>query len=228
VLRRKTTSWWLLGVLLFYLLVAPLVSTEPEFPFVQVLATFLMLGVLSGLSYSKKYLAIGIGLAVPAIVCSWIDRHFHHDGLAFAAVVFGVTELIYIAYLTIAHLWKQRRVDGDMLRLAIIGYLLIGAAWTGLYAIALYFDRGAIVPLPMDPDNPAVIDQNRARGALTYFSFVTMSTLGYGDIAPKTELARSLAMFQALLGQAYIAFVVAKLVALYIINNPSDAEREEV
>ena len=50
---------------------------------------------------------------------------------------------------------------------------------------------------------------------LLYFSYVTISTLGYGDMAPLTRIARSWATIEAIIGQFYLAFVVARLVSLY-------------
>ena len=53
----------------------------------------------------------------------------------------------------------------------------------------------------------------------TYFSFVTMTTLGYGDITPVTENARTLAWLEALIGQLYLAVMVAGFVAVHISEN---------
>ena len=59
----------------------------------------------------------------------------------------------------------------------------------------------------------------RGTGFFTYFSFVTMSTLGYGDIAPVSTAARSTAWIQAVLGQLYLAISVAALVGVHIAKN---------
>jgi hypothetical protein len=53
---------------------------------------------------------------------------------------------------------------------------------------------------------------------LIYFSFVTLTTLGYGDIAPKNELAHNLAILQALTGQIYLVVIMARLVSLAVVS----------
>jgi hypothetical protein len=49
-----------------------------------------------------------------------------------------------------------------------------------------------------------------------YYSFVTLATIGYGDIVPRSELARSLATMEAIMGQLYLAVMIARLVSLYV------------
>jgi len=61
-------------------------------------------------------------------------------------------------------------------------------------------------------------DAPSLRRALLYFSFVTQTTMGYGDITPATPLARSLATLQAIAGQLYLTVLVARLVALQIVH----------
>ena len=53
-------------------------------------------------------------------------------------------------------------------------------------------------------------------GASVYFSFVTLTTLGYGDILPLTDRARSLAYLEAVIGQIYLAVLVGKLVGMFV------------
>ena len=59
---------------------------------------------------------------------------------------------------------------------------------------------------------------------LTYFSFVTLTTLGYGDIVPRTRMARMLAQLEAVTGQFYLAILVARLVALQIVHASRESQ----
>jgi hypothetical protein len=215
VLHRKTSSKLLLAILIGYMFFAPLIDAAPGLPIGPIIATVLMLGLLAGISYARGLLLIGVALAVPAIALDWLARHDGGVGVRIAARTFSTATLCYVAYLTIRHLWHQKRVDGEMLREAVVVYLLIGAAFVGLYAVVLNINPDAIRGIAAEN-----IDERLSE--LTYFSFVTMTTLGYGDIVPQSEFARSLAMFQALAGQAYIAFVIAKLVAIYTVTHDPD------
>ena len=87
---------------------------------------------------------------------------------------------------------------------AVSGYLLVGLAWAALYRLVVLSDVNAL---------PALLD--KSRWDYVYFSFTTLTTLGYGDIAPASALARSLAMLEAVIGPLYLTILVARLVALY-------------
>ena len=57
---------------------------------------------------------------------------------------------------------------------------------------------------------------------MIYYSFVTMTTLGYGDITPKIHVAATLAYVQALIGQLYVAILIARLVSMYSTQSDED------
>ena len=98
---------------------------------------------------------------------------------------------------------------------AVCGYLFIGLCWTMLYVAllhvnleALQFDNPVTAPLGINNDFRISFSQ------LVYFSFVTMSTLGYGDIVPRIPLALTLTWTQSVIGQFYLAVLVARLVGV--------------
>lgn len=95
---------------------------------------------------------------------------------------------------------------------AICVYLLIGLAWAAVYAA---IDR--IEPQSFDFNNHRTITTSHGQthtnfSQMIYFSFVTMSTLGYGDVSPKTAIAESATWMQSVVGQLYLAILIAKLV----------------
>jgi len=94
-----------------------------------------------------------------------------------------------------------QRVQG-----AVAAYLLLGLAWAAAYAFVAALAPGAFAT--------ARPESTHSRSYL-YFSFVTLTTLGYGDITPVHHAARSLAMLEALTGQLYPAILIARLVTLH-------------
>jgi hypothetical protein len=93
----------------------------------------------------------------------------------------------------------------------IAGYLLIGLAWTHAYQLleqlapaTIHFEHGLAERLPRQPNY------------LIYFSFMTLTTVGYGDVHPVTPAARSLAVAEALVGQLYLAILIASLVGMAV------------
>lgn len=106
-------------------------------------------------------------------------------------------------------------VDTDKIYGALCVYLLIGYAWAFGYAILDQVQPGAFVI----PDGPMTAPDHVERVMrMRYFSFVTLTTVGFGDITPRSAAARTLATLEAIMGQIYLAVLVARLVGLHIVH----------
>ncbi len=128
----------------------------------------------------------------------------------FLLTIGSTIALFLIATWSIArHVFRQPRVTVDTIRGAICVYLLLGIIWTLGFAVVTFFDHSAFPAL--DP----VGDPAGVYNSLQYFSFVTLTTLGYGDITPHGLAARQLAVAEAIVGQLYIAVAIAWLVGMY-------------
>ena len=90
---------------------------------------------------------------------------------------------------------------------AIAVYLLLGVGWASAYQVAEHFFPGSFTSTTAQPVGP---------NDWLYFSFVTLTTVGYGDMVPVHRVARSLATGEALTGQIYIAVLLARLVSLQV------------
>jgi hypothetical protein len=125
----------------------------------------------------------------------------------------GGSALLLFAYTTIFVLWRvlrSERVTGDTLCGAIAVYLMIGLTWSLGYVLLEYLQPGSY-QLAGGP--------RRATGKdLLYFSYVTLATLGYGDVVPVTDGARSLAVLEGLCGTIYMAILVARLIGLHLAH----------
>jgi hypothetical protein len=101
------------------------------------------------------------------------------------------------------------QVDVNRVMGAVCVYMMLGVFWGISYVLIGLFDSSAFTGIT-STDYDALVPQ------LFYFSFVTMTTLGYGDISPVAPLARSLAYLQAVIGQMYVAILVAGLVSAHV------------
>jgi voltage-gated potassium channel len=128
--------------------------------------------------------------------------------------------LIFFAYITFQLLrgvLRQRDITRETISMSISVYLLMGLTWGFLFA--LIYDRhpqafsfaGSTTPLSERTIFPT----------LTYFSFTTLSTIGYGDIAPVMMQARYAAVAEGITGQFYLAILVARLVGIYMSQSES-------
>lgn len=126
----------------------------------------------------------------------------------------GFSGVSMIALVTIlGFVLRARSVRGEEIFAAIAAYMLLGFFFSYLY-IALH---GSGL------DAPAFTGLAELNGTveskMIYFSFVTLTTLGYGDVSPVNDYARSLATFEAMTGQLFIAVLLARLVALQTMNS---------
>ena len=122
-------------------------------------------------------------------------------------------QVVYILYLGIAaylilrNIFLAPQITIDTIRGAICVYLLIGLVWALLYGITASLDSQAF-------SQPII--EIESYGRAVYFSFTTLTTLGYGDIIPVSPLAKMLTNLEAMIGQLYPAILIAILVGGYL------------
>jgi hypothetical protein len=159
--------------------------------------------VLTG---ERRTLYVLIGLA---IVLRWLSARGPQAPMLsiLAAVTWGVIALV-AAYRAVRFSLSSVRIDAERVYAALSAYLLIGVCWGVAYAAMTRVLPGSLLSGGVVP--PAGIGM----GDAIYFSFVTLATLGYGDLVPATPAMRGLAVFEAVIGQLYLALLVARLVGL--------------
>ena len=107
------------------------------------------------------------------------------------------------------------RPTGERIFGALCAYIFIGMLFALVYAHVAYRDHSAF-SVSNDAMSERLSSESSLMPVFTYFSFVTLTTLGYGDITPVAEHARTLAWLEALIGQLYLAVMVAGFVAQHI------------
>lgn len=158
-------------------------------------------------------------LAVPAL---WVSAAIDQPVLFVLSCAGNAAFCLLLAGLLLARVMRQYVADWQSITGTVVAYLLLGLAWAMLYwATERIGSEGATFSQSQRMASPLTGREVAAFSQMVYFSFVTMSTLGYGDIAPQTPLARTLAWMQAVTGQFYIAVLVARLVAELRLNRKS-------
>ncbi len=110
----------------------------------------------------------------------------------------------------ILHIFSEIKVTFDTIQGGVSIYLLIGIFWTLIYGIIATINSESF---------DLTINENSMGFPFLYFSFTTLTTLGYGDIVPKSEWAMVLSTLEALTGQIFLAVFIARLVGLHIIQH---------
>ena len=132
------------------------------------------------------------------------------EGVRFMA---AAVLLLYSVGITIDYLRHRREIDQESLAAAAAVYLLFGIACGGLYAALSVWAPGGLVFAGVS-GVPDLHDH-------VYFSFVVLTTIGFGDVVPSDALHRSLAMLEGIAGVFYLAVVISRLVSLYHRQNGS-------
>jgi len=211
----------LLAVLAAFFALLPWVAAagRPGFGFTAIFAIVLVVAIYA-ISHDHK-LAFAAGV-IAALAMTLRVAHLAHESDAVDAVGWGFAGLfvLLVAAIVLRHVLAPGRVDGDRIAGAVCVYLLLGLAWAFAYALVAVLDPTAFRGL----------GPGGREAELIYYSFVTLTTLGYGDVVPATPAARTLAWMEAVAGQMYVAVTVAGLVGLWIAHSMgggSDERRGE-
>jgi voltage-gated potassium channel len=216
--HSKTGNYaFLLSGLLILFLLMPLLSTFPALAknaflmrvTLQTGYSGLMLLGIWGLPREGNLFRFGLTLALLNVTFTIVN--IFYDGIAIELGLNAVVLLFSICSAVIAakHVFEGTQVDRNLLFGAMCVYLLMGLIWAILYGLLLQFWPGAF-------NGMEGVEGKVPMDTLLYYSFVTLAGLGYGDITPVVPLARTLAYFEVISGQLYIAVMLAGLVGLFL------------
>ena len=218
--RRFSTVQLLIALALFFIWAPFVEEIEGGELIVSGLFSLVLLAGIVAVADRKRVLVIAIVLAIPAIAGRWIN-HFRPDLIPPA--VFLVAGLILIAFVVgnlLRFVLRAPSVNTEVLCASISAYLMLGLMWTMAYWLVDQLTPGGAFSFNT---NTGTRSMNGFTGF--YFSFITLSTVGYGDITPVSRIARWLAAMEAMTGLLYVAVLIARLVSLY--SAPGSAEQRE-
>jgi len=199
----------LLATVLFFLAAMPFAADTvlATFRFPLLFAVVLVAGVWT-VSERRHELWIALGLALPAFAGSLAYERHMGSQLGPAGLVVGAAFLGFAGFVVVRAVLREDRVTLDTLLGGVLVYFLIGLMFALLFA--------ALLALSPEALRFEVADAGDSFEAMLYYSYVTLTTLGYGDIVPRSEVARMLAAGEATVGQLYLAVLIARLVGLHI------------
>jgi len=210
------------ALLLFCLITSLLVPAYFENQIIRGVAlrgmlALILLASLYLIAYQLRELLIGIVLAVPILLANWWSGLLPQPWKVYIASAFCVVFLCYISIFIFRFIFETKHISLNMIFAAICLYLYIGLIWTFIYLVTEVSRPGSFsfpTELPGDPE--ALMHSLQSN--FSYFSYVTLATLGYGDVTPLTMFARAWAILETLTGQFYLAVVVARLIGLFIAD----------
>jgi hypothetical protein len=181
--------------------------------------------VVVSVSHSRAWKWFTLGLGLPAALLGLLRLSIAADPVVVAHHLFAAAFLAYAVGATLRFIFACGRVTLDTLFASLCVYLLLGVAWALAYSTIDVLDPAAFssTQRPGEPTPGLRIDQGGTTAAL-YFSFTTLTTLGYGDIVPVSPIARMLTSVEAITGQLYLTVLVARLVGLHISESLSPGQ----
>jgi hypothetical protein len=204
--RIPKHSVLLIGIILF-IFVFPLINKGfASQIFITVSYSIMLLSVGAIIEQKTKWL---IKIITIAIFLQWIAFFITFESfpiLDIISFVFSMTTFIITTFIMIQQIVLSRRVDAKLILESIIGYLLIGVIFTLVNVLITIFNPNAI----------GFTNANAHIGEIIYYSFVTVTTIGYGDISPISQFARSSAILFGLIGQLYLTIIIAFIIGKYL------------
>lgn len=211
----------LLVSLVVTVILAPMVEAH-QFSGSILLTIVLLTGILA-VRRERHILVATLVLVIPALTARWISEWFDSTQSLATVVAQSLLAiyLLFIAVVVLLAVLGHEKVTPQTVSGAVCVYLLIAFVFACLYGIVEFSMPGSLdfSGTRIGADNPSM--ENTAFPRLLYFSFVTLTTLGYGDIVPVSGAARSLTISETLAGQLFLAAFVARLVGSMIATRRS-------
>ena len=213
----------LLGALALLLFAEPFVESFAGAVFFDVFLAVTIVSVVIACSARRLHLVIGLTLAV-LLQLSLVYRTIHQvEAIGTAHSLLAIALFGYVTALVLSDVFQHSdRVSSDTIYGALAGYLLLGVTWTFAFSLLESLQPGSFSG--MDPEaGGASAVYRRFIG----YSFVTLTTLGYGNIVPTNARADALATWEAIVGQVYLTVLVARLVALNLRDRGGPGARSD-
>ena len=197
--------YFLNAALLIFIIVPPFLPNEFAFRnSILILSTFILAFVILIIPRQPRKLALWKWIMVLLLFFPWLmgnDQYFDVFILLVLALLYS-----YTSYRIILIILKEKNVDLKVVAGSVVGYLMVGLSFTFICAILVMFY----------PDAYRSTAEMESPYSFIYYTFITLSTLGYGDVVPAIPQSQALSIFITIFGQFYMVVVVAVIVGKFL------------
>jgi len=213
-------------LLLCVLLIPPYFEDTPWIgDFWRWLFTLVLLWALYTVAGSRRVLILAALVLIPTMASTWGAAPGRET---YTAYIDNITNIIYFALICAflgQYILTNRRVTLEVIFAAMCLYMILAILWAAIYTnLELYYSNSFTFNGLFAAE--AGFEQDGIFREMIYYSFVTLSTLGYGDILPVHKVAQSWAAVEAMIGQFFIAIVIARLVSVYTVEEEESANED--
>ena len=179
----------------------------------SLLVTFVLISAVITISGRSKFAILAVILIIPSLILSWATLISDSNELLLLSKTFSLGVLALVTFSIFLEVVRSKTpIPKHVIWGAIAVYLLIGMSFAMLFQLTEVVTAGSFY-YGVDPSKVLNFSD------FIYFSYVTLATLGYGDIVPMTSQARSFAILEAITGSLYLAVLIAKIVSLSIASS---------
>ena len=199
----------LLIFIIIMLIVGPLFDEFVQLSILMdILWSAIFVSAIYAVSQKKRHILIAVLLALPMLGSIWTKYFVQNKALLVVGSLCGAAFILFAIIQMLIFIYSHKEVTRDLIVGAAVVYLLMALMWTFIFVVVETLHPGSF-------NLPGGVDIEATRHFL-YYSFVTLTTLGYGDITPITTMARSLCILEAVIGQLYLVVQVAWLVGVHV------------
>lgn len=223
--RTRLASWQFGQLAVFFILLLLVLPLLHHGVLVKSVTTLFVLNSLLVADSSSPDAHVlrwaGWTMWIVAALSNVVEEFHLNEALTFTTKIVAISShtLLFLicAASILSVVFRAGRITLDGIFASVVAYQLIGLFFAQIYTLALLLNPDSLhLPDSVPPNT------ENFQVEMIYFSFVTLATLGYGDILPDTNLTRSVAIVEAIIGQFYVAVIVAVLVSAFVSQRMQD------
>ena len=195
----------LISLVLFFIIYPMLEQSIVATRVLNLLFLWILLSGVYAIANTRGPLIFSLTLVVLTTVLRWAYYFYELNSLSILESMGNVILFVFIGVHILQFILRQRIITAELIYAGLSVYLIFGLAWASIYQIIDMWQPGSFIVSKLE--NP-----RQDFFQMWYFSMVTLTTLGYGDIAPVSMIARSFVVMEAIMGQFYLAILIASLV----------------
>lgn len=182
--------------------------------------TAVLLAAIFNCNHRKSVKEAAMVIGIPVIIANWSSLFYPAEWLFIVALCGSLLFLVF-AIFSLLHRVLLSRVTSDVLRGTVCVYFMIGFAFSITYVILELLYPGSFHGLDVAK---SFFAHGHYHAEMAYFSFITLLAVGYGDITPLSSTTQMLAVSEALIGEFYLAILVARIVTIYAYRAKEQAK----
>lgn len=203
-----------LGALVLFIIMSPFSERLTDSSLLEgVFLTAVMICGVLAVGGRRAALMLVAFLAVPAVGARWLNHFWPEVVPLGVSHLLGVLVLAVVIFQLLRFILRAPRVNSEVLSAGVATYLVLALAWMMLYLFA-----AAVVPNAFVVADSVSASKTLDGFNAMYFSFITLCTVGYGDIVPGTPVVRMLAVLESITGVLYMSVLIARLVSMYTVE----------